>query len=272
MQNHWIFNIQDSLEVLEHQLSLYGSVRGYRKQMAVAAGCQAAQMSQILGGQILLSLEQASGLSDFWQLSETEADYFMTLTQRDRAGTESLRAKLDIRLKALKSQQKKKSKTEILLDKKKAEREQTLQYYLDWIPSAVHLLWQVEGYTNNTKAVADRLNLSENELFKALELLVSMKIMSKSSGEYQIKIKHLHIGSDNFFSTLHHKNWRAKAMSRQSLLSTNNLNFTSLYSLDKKSYEQIKKKIRKLLQDVRETIDPAPEETLACLNIDFLEL
>lgn len=79
--------------------------RGPRTQLASAAGCQAAYVSQVLKGESNFSLEQGDAISSFLGHKAEERSYFLDLIQLARAGTQDLRAFFLGRLQRLGAEQ-----------------------------------------------------------------------------------------------------------------------------------------------------------------------
>lgn len=272
MDNQWIFNHSSNLEIVEEKIDRVGLSRGYKALMAEAAGCQPAYLSQVLSGRALLTIEQASGLADFWQFNNYESDYFITLAQYARAGTLSLQSKLEKRLSEIKQSVQKKNKSELQLDTKRVTMENALQYYADWLPSAVHMLLSLERFNKNTVSLAGYLHVTEAEIYRAIEVLLQLGFIKKDNNGFSKTSKHLHISQQNLYSNLHHRNWRLKAIDKLQNPSAENLHFTSIYSLDSKTHQYILKKIRSLLTEVKREVSEAEETRASGLNIDFFEV
>lgn len=272
MQNDLIFTCKSDLQWVEKKLNSVKKIRGYRSQMAAAAQCQPAYLSQVLSGKVLFTMEQADGLCEFWNFDHLQSEYWLNLVQLSRSGTPALSKRIRQRLADIKFQYTNKSRSEIEVDNKRIFKENTLRYYSSWIPTAIHMLWMVPDYKNNIKATAQRLNISETEVGMALNLLVELDLFELKNQKYGVTSNNLHISNESLYSSLHHKNWRTQAMQNTKATSQNRLHFTSIYSLDKKTLGDLIEKIRDFLKDCDQDIKKAPETTIACMNIDFFEV
>ena len=86
MVNLFSFDSYYKAHILE-TVSQQGTRRGYRTQLATAAGCHTSFLSQVLNTHVHLTPDQALGLCQFWSFRPSETDYFLALVQRDRSGS-----------------------------------------------------------------------------------------------------------------------------------------------------------------------------------------
>jgi hypothetical protein len=272
MQNNWIFQLHTYRKVLTHQLTKEGKGRGYRSLMARAAGCQPAYLSQVLAGAVHLTPEQASGLCDLWQFLELEADYFLTLVHLGRSGQPGLTQRLEGKLQRLREQKAEQGVDSVQSEKQTYDREKALSYYLDWVPSAVHLCLMVPGH-DHPGAIARRLKLDDGIALMTLQALEALGIARNAGARWILTSKSLHTADESLFAPHHHRNWREKAIEyfRYGRLSKN-LHYTSVYCLDRDAFLKIRQELSQLIETSRRLAIPAAEETLTCMNIDWFEI
>lgn len=272
MQNNWIFDYFDYRQVLERQIEKEKEARGYRTLMARAAGCQPAYLSQVLSGKVQLTPEQASGLCDFWRLSELEGDYFLTLVHLGRSGREGLNDRLTRKLYRLRTQYEDGKASSIQVEKETYEREKALFYYLDWVASAVHLCLMIPGY-DRPGSIARRLRVDEGVILNTLRTLEDLGIARKMDSGWSHTAKTLHTADESLFAPHHHRNWREKAAEyyRHGRL-VSNLHYTSVYCLDRQTFTKIRQELSRVIEASRRSAIPAPEETIACMNVDWFEI
>src|ERR1700722_2167771 len=72
--------------------------RGQYRKMANFLALNSVNVSQIFKGDRHLTLEQACDLSEFFGLSEVEADYLIALVEMERAGSHKLKVKIRKRI------------------------------------------------------------------------------------------------------------------------------------------------------------------------------
>jgi uncharacterized protein (TIGR02147 family) len=272
MDNNWIFELKSYREVLTHQLNKEGTRRGYRSLLARAAGCQPAYLSQVLAGSVQLTPEQASGLCDLWQFLEFESDYFLTLVHLGRSGQQGLTQRLERKLQRLKEEHAEQRTVSLLAENQKYDREKALLYYLDWVPSAVHLCLMIPGF-NHPSAIARRLKIDDGIALLTLQALEALGIVHRDESRWILTSKTLHAADESLFAPHHHRNWREKAIEyfRYGRMSKN-LHYTSVYCLDRVAFLKIRQELSGLIETSRRMALPAAEETLTCLNIDWFEI
>lgn len=72
-----------------------GQRLGLKKQAAQSLGVHTTLISQILSGKCEISLEQGEDMNRYLGHSEDEADYFLGLILKERAGSISLRRRFE---------------------------------------------------------------------------------------------------------------------------------------------------------------------------------
>ena len=85
-------------EFLNSKIQAFRSVKGYKTQLAKAAGFSPSFLSQVIHGHIELTPEHAIRLARFWELDAFETDYFMLLVDSARAGSIALREHLAVKM------------------------------------------------------------------------------------------------------------------------------------------------------------------------------
>lgn len=272
MQNNWFFKASSYREILDKKLKLEGKIRGYRTLMAKAAGCQQAYLSQVLAGNVQLTPEHASGLCNFWGLDELESDYFLTLVELGRSGQQHLNQRLLRRLENIKIEHEKQKPTHLKIEGQGYQREKALFYYLDWVPSAVHMLLAVPGY-DRPSAIAKHLRIPETVVVNALNVLNELGMADRDNLSWKSKASGLHAADESLFAPHHHRNWREKAIEyfRHGKIGSN-LHYTSVYSLDQETFTEIRNILLKAIEASKRAVVPATEKAIACINVDWFEI
>ncbi len=272
MNKNWLFKCDDYREAIQIQISREGVGRGYRTLMARAAGCQPAYLSQVLARSVHLTPEHASGLCDFWGLSELESEYFLTLVNLARSGNKRLSERLVRRLAQLKSEYEEQKPTSLKIEQHQYQKERAIFYYLNWAPSAVHLLLMIPGY-DTPAAIGRRLKLDEAVVLTALRTLEELGIATRADSRWILTARTLHADDESLFAPHHHRNWREKASDyfRYGKMSAN-FHYTSVYSLDQKTFQEIRELFSNMVASSKRLVIPSPEETIACMNLDWFEI
>lgn len=270
MYNKWIFSCKSPVDLIQKKIQLEGNLRGYKASLARAARCQSAYFSQVLRGRSHLTPEQAVGLSQFWIFSDLETEYFVTLVELTRAGSQALVSTLQKRLLFIKEQRDvRESQT---LTPMPNQPEKALYYYLDWTISAVHILLSIPNYYD-AKSIAKKLLIDEGLVFKALNILQELGIAEQISEKWALTSKNLHASQETLFASLHHRNWRDKSIEKLMIeCSKQNLHYTSVVSLSKEDFQKIRKLIGDFILEIQKTVQISKEETLSCITIDWFEV
>lgn len=274
MRNSEVFLETDALEFVFYKIKNEGNYRGYRTQLARAAGCQPAYLSQVLAKKVQLTVDQAAGLSDFWGLSEQEADYFITLVELSRAGTESLRVKLQKRMKALKKKASSRDNSEASGDDSvvSMSEKEALRYYANWLPSAVHMLLSLKD-SFTLSEVTQFMKISRSEAESCLLDLCRSRLVEKDVDRYRLKSKFMHVPDENLFSGFHHSNWRERARAQiMQKDQANNFHYTAICSLNAKVFQEVRDILEQARKVSENSIMNASESTLACMTIDWFEI
>ena len=172
-----LFEERDYREFIRKLVKEMSSIKGYKSLLATQAGCQPAYFSQVMAEKAELTPEQAEKLCGFWGLNDLESEFFFHLVLLGRAGTVSLRKRLEKKLSELR----KVWKTERSTFGKKPVQEsaKSMIYYSHWLHSAVHLLLTIPSLQNQT-SLAKHLNLSEEKVIKILKKLEIAGLVEKN--------------------------------------------------------------------------------------------
>lgn len=270
MHNKWVFSCKSPVDLIQKKIQLEGNIRGYKASLARAARCQSAYFSQVLRNKALLTPEQAVGLSQFWIFNDMETEYFVTLVEIARAGSQALVSTLQKRLLLIKEQREISESQK--LTPMPSQPEKALHYYLDWTISAVHILLSIPN-NNDVRTIAKRLSIDESLVFKALNILQDLGIAEQSADQWTLTSKNLHATQETLFASLHHRNWRDKSIEKLMIESSKqNLHYTSVVSLSKDDFQNIRKLIGNYILEIQKTVQYSEEQILSCMTIDWFEI
>ncbi len=265
-----IFEFDNFRNFLKESLkSMPNQGHGFGKKIAQAADMSTAFFSQVLSGKRLLSLEQASLISDFLQLTPLQSDYFLVLVQLDRAGNESLRKKtrsqmLQIRKTAQAVANRFTQTSEI------SEQDKPI-YYSDWVYGVVQQLTAIDEYKTEFK-IAERLSLPLKKVREVLDFLLQAGLCVNRNNRYEIGPTRIHLPPNSPWIRQHHANCRTLALECLHFEDPHKLHYSSPMTLSKKDYEKIRKILIEIIEKVGKIVDPSPSEELICLNIDLFKI
>ncbi|MBT3981376.1 MAG: TIGR02147 family protein [Bacteriovoracaceae bacterium] len=264
-----IFNYQNYKDYLKDRLSTKAETRGLRKKLADHLGCQSGFISQVLSGDANFSLEHIHKISLFLGLSEIETEYLINMHQKDRAGTTTLANYFEAKMQVIRK--KFLNLTEHIQTTQKIDDADYALYYSDWYYSAIHLIITLNKFKDKAE-IAHRLNLPEKQITEVLEFLLEKNLVQYENGKYIAGQHRIHLSKDSPFVKNNLKNWRYKTIQSISQKRDHDFFYTGNYTLGPKEFQYLKAEIVEVLKKFESKIETAPEETMACLNIDWFEL
>lgn len=262
-----VFEYDSAIDYIKDKIEEKG--HGYKSIVAKSVNCQSAYVSRVLGGQADFSLEQAERLNDLFAHSSVEAHYFITLHQRDRAGTRELRKYFDNTLESLKAARANiKSRVPNVAEISNEERQ---KYYSSWLFGAVYVMTSIPEFQNPT-AIAEKLTVPRKKVTEALDFLVSIGLVKQEEGRYVITGSSLHLPKDSPHITKHHLNWRLKALTSVENNNPEDLHYSVVMSLSKKDQALIKAKMIDMIEEMHLILPDSKEEGAQVLCLDLFDL
>jgi len=253
----------------EYMAQLPKEGRGEINRMAAAMGVHPTLVSQVLRGDKDFSIEQAHKLCHHLGLLKLEKDYFLLLVQHERAGSRDLKQYYQEKIEELKTRSLD-LKERISHHRSLTDQERAV-FYSSWIYSAVRLFTSI-GTGQTLAATAERFELSPGEAAEILGFLNESGLVSEEAGVYQMQTAHTHLEIGSPFLPRHHVNWRLQAIQRCERLTSDELMFTSPFSISREDFLKIREQIVSLVNSTSKVIRESPAEEIACLNVDLVWL
>lgn len=266
-----VFDSKTYQEYLREQLQ-WGISRkqGNIKKLAVHVKCHPTYVSQILNDKAHFSNEQALRCCDFFALSEDEAEFFLDLMNRDKAGDTKTKEHFQKRLDRKLSDRLDMKKRWKLAETFTAEDE--LKYYESWIPQTIHILCQLPGY-NTVEKIASALRLSHHTVSQTMKNLESLGLIEFMQGHYSCVKESAHLGKTSPSIVKLHTNWRLKTVNTLSETGGfQGTHYSSVVSLSKAAVAEVNRLIYQHIEETRAVIIPTPSELLYCYTLDFYPL
>jgi uncharacterized protein (TIGR02147 family) len=266
-----VFDFNDYKKLLIAHAKSTEAKRGYLRELAEAAGCQRSYFSSILHTKNHLTPDQACSLTHFWNLNNSESEYFLTLVDLARAGTSLLKQRLNRKLAELRKEH---EDLTIRMASKTVVTAETgeLVYYSSWIYSALHILASISLY-QRPSAMAERLNIPEFQIRSCLAVLKQMKLVEEVKADHwrhSSSTRHVHRNSP--LVVLHHNNWRQRAILDAQMRPEDGVHFTGVHSVSESDFARLKEFILKQLEQYNQVAGASECEKLVCLNIDLFEV
>lgn len=242
--------------------------RGVASRLATFLNVNTTFVSQVLIGDKHLSLEQGIKVTHFFEFSELEKEYFLTLINFERSGTKDLENYFELKLSAIKNQfQNIKSRvgnTQELTDSDKAI------YYSDWKYQAVKLATSLDD-CNSLREISHKLDVPMAKLHSVFEFLIEKGLIKQNKNKLSMGIAKTHVPASSPLVKRHHVNWRLKAIEHYEKLSDTELGFTAPLTISEKDFAIIREEILKFIQDLSKRVEKSDSEIVACLNIDWFK-
>jgi uncharacterized protein (TIGR02147 family) len=240
---------------------------GELTRMAEALGVHSTLMSMILSGQRELTVEQGYDLAGYLGFTELETEYFSLLVQSARAGNHRYQAFIDKKLEAIRKEATQLSKR-IAHEKSLSDHERAV-FYSSWLYSAIRNFTATSEKGKTVEEVAERFKLPRAHVVGLLEFLVSAGLVKQLKDRYQVGPQRTFIEHGSPHLLKHHSNWRIKALEQADRITTDELMFTSPFSIAKKDFKKVRELFVETLKHFSETVKDSPSEEIACLNIDL---
>lgn len=264
-----IYHYSSYRAYIQAQIKAHKEIRGYQGKMADVAKCQKPYFSTVLSGKVNLSPEQAMRLTLFWQLSGAETDYFVELVNLERTDFPPLKARIKSHLSELKAGAENLSKR--IPQNLKIASEHTSTYYSSWLWGAIHIIAGVTGY-HTVPAISERLNLSPKLVQSYLSKLEEMKLVKCSGDKWDTMPGYLHLAKDSNLNSLHHLNWRQRAVIDSQLPSADSIHFTCVQSHSHSDFFKLKDLLLEYIDKHRAIIGPSENEEMTSVCIDFFKV
>lgn len=242
---------------------------GYVSKMADMAGCQRSYLSRVLNSEVHLTPDHLYNIGRFLALNDSESEYLLNLLESERASLPEYRSRIDKKLAKLKIDH------ENLQNKVKrpaapfSERE--FIYYSDWIFSALHIIVSIPQF-QTSRAIAEHLHLPVKDVEARLQILKQWNLVKYENRKWLFGGSELHVQKNSPLVSLHHNNWRQRAVLKAQSPNEKNVHFTVVQSVDAQAWDKIRSKLIKFIEEASHIANPAKEEKLICLTCDCFEV
>lgn len=269
MQRESLFTFKDYKDYLKVRLSAEKSTRGLVSKMAEACGCQRSYLSQVIHGHVHLTPDHAFGLSRFWEMPSAETEYFLLLVDHARAASISLKKYIESKLSVLAKDHENLSKR---LQRPRIEPgEKELVYYSSWHWSAIHILVSIPEF-QTVKALSKKLQIPESSIDHCLKTLEEFGLVRFEKDRWIFSSGDLHLPKDSLLVSLHHQNWRQRALLDAQLRNEEGLHYTSVQTMSHRAFEQVKQVILDCIDESSKIAGPSKSEKMTCFGCDFFEV
>jgi uncharacterized protein (TIGR02147 family) len=262
-----VFDFRDYKKYLTHRFK--NGERGGQARAAQALRCHSGYISQVLHGKAHLSLEQGDEANRFFKHSKLASQYFITLLQIARAGTETLREHFEEQRVAIYDRQL------VLKNRFQVHTPISIEdegrIYSSWHFVAIHMAVLIPEL-QEIGAIAEYLGLSETRVKEVLETLTKIGFVRENGNRFTIGETRAHLGVDSSSLPKHHTNWRLQALASLDRLRNTDLHYSSVVTLSQSEVPIIREILVRTIEEIRKTIVPAKDERLFAYCIDWFEV
>lgn len=271
LAKYMIFNyLSYKAFIADHIEKMPKNGRGQFKKLAEYLGISTVVVSQIFKANRELSPENAFRTAKFFGLNSLETKYFLKLVEYEKASHHELKTylleeinKLQVKSKKIKSSY---QNSKVLSDEDK------LEFYSDRYYSSIRMASSIDG-VDNVKDFAEFFNIPESKTQKIINFLIRTELCKYENGRITMGPQHTFVAADSPFIRNHHRNWRIYSISKMDNFNQDEeLMYTAPMSLSKKDFVILRNNLLKVIDETLKIVGPSKEETVGCLNIDFLKL
>jgi uncharacterized protein (TIGR02147 family) len=223
-------------------------------------------VTHIFKGDSNLSVEQALALADYFALSPLETEHFVTMVQMARASNAQSRAYFRKQMSELKTRALNLSER-LQARKSLSEADQAI-FYSSWFYSGIRLLIATRDF-KGPEEISEVIGLPLVTVARALEFLVSRRLVQQNGGKYEVGETLTYVGRDSPFVNKHHLNWRMKAIQQLDHVPDDELVFTNSIAISEADFQRVREEIVSFLERYKAIGDPSPSERLCFLTIDW---
>lgn len=239
---------------------------GLRQKLAEAMGIQPTYLSQVLGGDRDLSIDQGVLLAEFLLLSPEETEFLLLLINRGRAGSQKSVQFFDRLLEA--------RREEFVAVKNRLKIESELSdedratYYSDIVYAAIHMAVTIP-HLNTIPVLAERLRIAPERIREVLEFLRDRGLVRQAGTKFFPGKTALFVDRTSPHVVAHHRNWRLKALENAAARSPDDYHVTFGITLSEKDATIIRQRLAELIEEIAERVKASPEEKLMGFCLDF---
>jgi uncharacterized protein (TIGR02147 family) len=262
-----IFEFDLYREFLRARFPGTGELRGLRKRLAEALGCQPSFVSLVITERAHMSEDMILETAEFLKLREVETEYLLQIYHSERAGTAKLRKYYERKIESIRL---KKSQVDQALAKKTdLSFEDKTKYYSSWLNAAVHIAATLN--TGETvESIARRLEYAEDEVRKAADFLISIGLIEEKASRLRTTNNRVHLSRNSPLAPVSHSSWRVESIRHIQKMREENMHFSSVYSISKSDYWRIKKMLEEAILACEKVVrESKHEQDLCAISIDL---
>ncbi|MFK8137220.1 MAG: DUF4423 domain-containing protein [Bdellovibrionales bacterium] len=243
--------------------------KAQNKQIAEFLDVSPVIVSQVLNYKRNFSEEQGILLSDWLKLNRLEAEYFLTMIQKERSGHFKLTEFYENKLTELKTKsQDIKNRIHV---KGELSTEKKAIYYSNYLYGAIRFYCALSRKGKSITEIQNKYSIERNKLDQILNFLVETGLVETENDKYFYKSKSTHVEKSQVLVGTHHANWRRKAMEEIQSAKEENFFFTAPAVISKDLKEELKAELLYMIEKFSKKVQSSKAETMVCFNIDLFD-
>lgn len=263
------FSFVDYKAYLRAQIKEMSGVRALMGKLAEAAGCQRSYLSQVLGSAVQLTPDHAYGLAGFFELTESEIQYFLLMVDYERAASSRLRKRIEQQMKKLRGEHLDLSKR---VDAKIVEHsDREVLYYANWLWSAIHIATSIPSL-QTVAQLSQRLQIPGPLITEVLMQLQAQGYVRNQGDRWIDTGGEIHLSKKSPLIHLYHSSWRQRATVAAQSGKDDGTHYTTVSSLSGVDFVRLNEKLVEFIGETRDMIGTSNEEELACFTCSLFRV
>lgn len=264
-----VFDFENHEDYLGYRLDPRRNKRGVKAEFSAFLRIQPAYLSQVLAKKFALSLEQADLANRFFDHTTEEANFFILLVSKDRSATHSLKTYYDQQITAI-------LKKRLLISERIGKRNEVTEeakgrYYSSWLYAGVHVAATLDSIGSQLD-IAKQLQVPSEIVSAIIDFLIENQLLLKKENKFEWANSWVRIDKNSPHIVKHHTNWRLKAIQNLELQTENDLHYSGIFSMSKKTANQIKSQLMDAVKENLKLIEDSAEQDVYVLNADFFSI
>ena len=269
MKDKNVWDYSDYRLYLNDLMGPKGTRSGRRKHLAEALGVHTTFVSQVLSGKVDFSLEQAESVNAHLAHTNEEADYFLLMLLKERAGTLHLKKRFEEKVEKLR-EERMRIAARVKPERVVADGDRE-KFYSSYLYGAIHVLTSIPNF-QTLDSLASALHQSRGRIGQAVEFMVRVGVLVQVGQKYLPAANHFHLGNDSNLVARHHANWRSHTISKMQFLDKKDIHYSACVTLSKTDISKVKDILLNAIERSVAVILPSQEETAFVFTLDFYEL
>lgn len=264
-----LYKYRNYKDFLNQHLHAKDSPRGMQSKLARHLTCQSSYLYQVLKGKAELTEDQAFKTTTFFNFGEAERGYFLTLVRYAKASSPELKDFLKSEIQRLREEELNlKNQVDAVVAR---SEEEVWDYYLSSsLPSLIHFLTSSPKY-QSAEAISKKLQIPLKEAQSHLQRLARYEFVQLRDKQWCFSSPSIHLPKDSKYGLLAQTLRRSQVLASVLRAPAEAVHFSSLFTLDKESYDQLRHMISDFVQKAQAVIHAGGSDELYVLAVDLFD-